>query len=183
MRLSSCGAYYLACTPEAVKRPLEAEGRLAKGACVVAEAAGEPEVVPAEEELDVDELPEEAEVEALLDDEVSGGEEEEAAAAEGGTALAPGEAPGDGGEAPGEGEEAPPEQVTIRERTLTVPVSVSNSAPTPTRLHALLSLSDVEEGAPVSLALVAGDGTVIVSHLYRGFRAPDVLDSVADEDE
>ena len=75
--------------------------------------------------------------------------------------------------------------MTIRERTLTVPVSVSNSAPTPMRLHALLSLSDVEEGAPVSLALVAGDGTVIVSHLYRGFRAPDVLDSVADaaEDE
>ena len=176
-----------------MKRPLEAEaGRSAKGARLVPEAVGEPEVAPAEEELDADQLPEEAEVEALLDDEVSGGEEEEGAAAEGEEAAAEGEVvvaaegePPLAADAPGEAGEAPPEQVTIRERTLTVPVSVSNSAPTPMRLHALLSLSDVEEGAPVSLALVAGDGTVIVSHLYRGFRAPDVLDSVADaaEDE
>jgi len=71
----------------------------------------------------------------------------------------------------------------FRVRTLTVPVSVSSSAPTPDRLHQLLALSDVEEGAPVSLALVDGDGTVIVSHLYRGRVPPEVLDAEGDGEE
>ena len=71
----------------------------------------------------------------------------------------------------------------FRVRTLTVPISVSSSAPTPDRLHQLIALSDVEEGAPVSLALVDGDGTVIVSHLYRGMVPPEVLDAEGDGEE
>lgn len=71
-----------------------------------------------------------------------------------------------------------------RVTTITVPVSISTCAPSPERLHQLLSLSDTEDGAPVSLALVDGDGTVIVSNIYRGMVPPPALDAAAgDEDE
>jgi hypothetical protein len=71
-----------------------------------------------------------------------------------------------------------------RVATITVPVSISTSAPTPDRLHQLLALSDVEGGAPVSMALVDSDCTCIVSNIYRGFVPPpalDVVDGVADD--
>ena len=158
LRLSACGAYYLACQPEPVLRAAPAEG--APGGLAKA-ARGQGRAWPRRR--------------AESDD-------------EGAAAYADAEQC----ESPfAEPEEAEPEdavavaaaQTAFRERTLTVPMSVSTSAPTPERLHTLLRLSEVEDGASVSLALVDSDGTVIVSHLYRGMVPPDVLDGPeADED-
>ena len=64
-----------------------------------------------------------------------------------------------------------------------VPLSVANVAPTPDRLHQLLRLTDAEDGAPVSLAFVDSDGTVIVAYLHPGLIPPEVLDQGEAEDE
>ena len=67
-----------------------------------------------------------------------------------------------------------------------VPLSIANVAPTPDRLHELLRLTDVEDGAPVSLALVDSDGTVIVAYLHPDLVPPEVLhgaESGDDEEE
>ena len=56
-----------------------------------------------------------------------------------------------------------------------VPLSVATAAATPARLQALMRLSAREAGAPVSLALVDCDGTVIVSYLHAGLVPPEVL--------
>ena len=174
LRLSACGAFYLSCTPETVKRHVEEEPE-AKAARAEVEAEAEAE----------------AEAEPPQPEPVAAGEAE--------PQLEPAEPSGEGA---GEGEEedwqapgldaeveaamaataAAEAAETIRVRTLAVPMSVANSAPTPSRLHQLLALSDAE-GAPVSLALVASDGTVIVSHIYRGMKPPDVLDADEDADD
>ena len=95
-------------------------------------------------------------------------------------AVAPAQAAA-GGVAP-TAEEAAAQRVV----TIIVPVSISTAAPTPDRLHQLLALSDVEGGAPVSMALVDSDCTCIVSNIYRGMVPPpalDVVDGVADDDD
>ncbi len=115
---------------------------------------------------DAGELADAVAVCAAAADELSEGDEAEQAAGEEGNA-----ADANAGE----------EGQVFRVRTLTIPMSVSNSAPTPDRLQQLLALSDVEEGAPVSLALVDGDGTVIVSHIYRGMVPPEVLETAEGE--
>ena len=80
-------------------------------------------------------------------------------------------------------EAAEPEGQTFRERTMMVPLSVANIAPTPDRLHQLLRLTDLEDGAPVSLAFVDSDGTVIVAYLHPGLVPPEVLQGAEPEDE
>jgi hypothetical protein len=82
--------------------------------------------------------------------------------------------------------EPPLEAQAFRVRTLTVPISVANAAPSADRMHALLRLADSEGGAPVSLACVDCDGTVIVSHLHAGLVPPEVLhgaEEPEDDDE
>ena len=80
-------------------------------------------------------------------------------------------------------EPAEPEGQTFRERTMMVPLSVANCAPTPDRLQRLLRLSETEDGAPVRLALVDSDGTVIVAYLHPGLVPPEVLQGAEPEDE
>lgn len=72
---------------------------------------------------------------------------------------------------------------TFRVRTLTVPVSIANTALSAERLQQLLRLSDVEAGASISLAFVDSDSTVIVTHLQPGLVPPDVLEGDANDGE
>lgn len=90
-------------------------------------------------------------------------------------AAAPGEP---AGVADAAAAEAAAAGLAFRVRTLTVPVSVADAAPSPWRLHELLGplAGGAEGGAPVSLALVDTDGTVIVSHLYAGLVPPETLE-------
>jgi hypothetical protein len=71
----------------------------------------------------------------------------------------------------------------FRVRTLAVPVSIPNTAPSADRLQTLLRLSEAEGGAPLSLAFVDADGTVIVSHIHPGLVAPEVLQGPEEEEE
>ena len=64
-----------------------------------------------------------------------------------------------------------------------VPLSIANVATTPDRLQRLLRIADVEGGAPVSLAFVDSDGTVIVTYMYPGLVPPEVLQGAESEDE
>ena len=66
---------------------------------------------------------------------------------------------------------------TLRQRTMMVPISVATAAPSATRMHTLLRLSEREGGAPVSLASLDSDGTVIVSFLAPGLVPPEVLET------
>jgi hypothetical protein len=87
-----------------------------------------------------------------------------------------------GGGASAAEEEAEEGQV-FRVRTLAVPLSIPNVAPSPDRLRKLLRLSEAEGGAPLSLAFVDADGTVIVSHMHPGLVAPEVLQGPEEEEE
>ena len=71
----------------------------------------------------------------------------------------------------------------FRERTMMVPLSIANVATTPDRLQQLLRIADVEGGAPVSLAFVDSDGTVIVTYMYPGLVPPEVLQGAESEED
>lgn len=159
-RLSSCGTLYFMCTPSPPVvnvAPLEERGvKRRKRRHETQTTAAPDEGVPAEPACAVA---------------VDGGPNEE------------GGCSGEDDELPGVIVDEATDGLPQRVPTVTVPVSISNCAPSPERLHQLLALSDVEAGAPVSLALVDSDCTVIVSNIYRGMVPPPVLDTVAGEDE
>ena len=143
----------------------------AAATCDAREAGGDSSMDGEAEEVEVD-------GEGASDEEEGGG----GAAVQAGAshAVVPAQAAA-GGVAP-TAEEAAAQRVV----TIIVPVSISTAAPTPDRLHQLLALSDVEGGAPVSMALVDSDCTCIVSNIYRGMVPPpalDVVDGAPDDDD
>ena len=192
-RVSRCGTLYFLCTPSttvlappAEVTPAQRHTRRRREAGPAATAAAPVPDAPAapgeggDAQVEVRDGGGDSSLDVDGDGDGEGGSDEDAAGGVPALGHTPHAAPAAAAAAAAAGQTAE-EAAAQRVVTLIVPVSISTAAPTPDRLHQLLALSDVEGGAPVSMALVDSDCTCIVSNIYRGMVPPPALDVVDGE--